>query len=213
MRTQPRTWDFQLPSPVVIPILFRLAFTPHLGFPQPDTVIIKMAEPEAATTKQQVYRMSMYFKKKKDITEEEFNRHWSEVHGPLVRPLLEKYGCLRYTQVRQSRLFTDDRPRSSRLLPYSRIPSITPHQPPEEREHASGASERTCNCWNSTASPSFWSRRHRYCTTPDRTRTTTRKSIRTSRSFWTLNTSPGRLGMRRFTFKMGRLCLCTRRIW
>ncbi|KAJ9608854.1 hypothetical protein H2200_006625 [Cladophialophora chaetospira] len=50
-------------------------------------------------TKTKVLRVSMYLKKKPGLSQEEFNRYWSHVHGPLVRPLVEKYGILKYTQV------------------------------------------------------------------------------------------------------------------
>lgn len=41
----------------------------------------------------------MYIKKKKGISQEEFNHYWSYEHGPLVSPVCKKYGFLRYTQV------------------------------------------------------------------------------------------------------------------
>jgi hypothetical protein len=49
--------------------------------------------------KTKVMRVSMYLKKKAGMSQEEFNHYWSHVHGPLVRPLVEKYGILKYTQV------------------------------------------------------------------------------------------------------------------
>ncbi|OAP62041.1 hypothetical protein AYL99_04244 [Fonsecaea erecta] len=53
-------------------------------------------------TKQKVLRVSMYLKRKPEMSEEEFNHYWSHVHGPLVRPLVEKYGILKYTQYHTS---------------------------------------------------------------------------------------------------------------
>ncbi|KIX98399.1 uncharacterized protein Z520_05700 [Fonsecaea multimorphosa CBS 102226] len=53
-------------------------------------------------TKQKVMRVCMYLKRKPGLTEEEFNHYWSHVHGPLVRPLVEKYGILKYTQYHTS---------------------------------------------------------------------------------------------------------------
>lgn len=50
-------------------------------------------------TKTKVLRVSIYLKRKEGLSVEEFNRYWSEVHGPLVRPLIQKYGILKYTQV------------------------------------------------------------------------------------------------------------------
>ncbi|OAL38568.1 hypothetical protein AYO20_02218 [Fonsecaea nubica] len=53
-------------------------------------------------TKQKVLRVSMYLKRNPSLTEDEFNHYWSHVHGPLVRPLVEKYGILKYTQYHTS---------------------------------------------------------------------------------------------------------------
>ncbi|KIW99161.1 uncharacterized protein Z519_00824 [Cladophialophora bantiana CBS 173.52] len=53
-------------------------------------------------TKTKVLRVSMYLKRKPGLTEEQFNHYWSHVHGPLVRPLVEKYGILKYTQYHTS---------------------------------------------------------------------------------------------------------------
>lgn len=57
------------------------------------------SQTDIMATKTKVLRVSMYLKKKPGLTEEEFNRYWSDVHGPLVRPMVEKYGILKYTQV------------------------------------------------------------------------------------------------------------------
>jgi hypothetical protein len=40
-----------------------------------------------------------FLKKRADISHEEFYYHWENVHGPLVKPWMEKYGILSYTQV------------------------------------------------------------------------------------------------------------------
>jgi hypothetical protein len=50
-------------------------------------------------TKQRVYRFSLYVKKRSDISEEEFGRHWRESHVPLTGEWLKRYGILRYVQV------------------------------------------------------------------------------------------------------------------
>ncbi|KAK5061395.1 hypothetical protein LTR84_007937 [Exophiala bonariae] len=52
--------------------------------------------------KTQVFRVSIYLKRKEGLSVEEFNRYWSEIHGPLVRPLIQKYGILKYTQYHTS---------------------------------------------------------------------------------------------------------------
>lgn len=55
--------------------------------------------------KQRVYRFSLYVKKRSDITEDEFGRHWREQHAPLTGEWLKRYGILKYVQVRISSLF------------------------------------------------------------------------------------------------------------
>lgn len=41
-----------------------------------------------------------FLKKRPDISHEEFYHHWEHVHGPLVKPWMEKHGIISYTQVR-----------------------------------------------------------------------------------------------------------------
>ena len=43
-----------------------------------------------------------FLKKRPDITHEQFYNHWENVHGPLVKPWMEKHGFVSYTQVRNS---------------------------------------------------------------------------------------------------------------
>ncbi|CAH0043415.1 unnamed protein product [Clonostachys solani] len=40
-----------------------------------------------------------FLKKNPSLTHDEFYRHWSQVHGPLVKPWMEKHGITGYTQV------------------------------------------------------------------------------------------------------------------
>ncbi|RYP67651.1 hypothetical protein DL769_005722 [Monosporascus sp. CRB-8-3] len=40
-----------------------------------------------------------FFRRKPGVTVREFYDHWEHVHGPLVRPWMEKYGFVGYTQV------------------------------------------------------------------------------------------------------------------
>ncbi|KAI6779742.1 uncharacterized protein J7T54_005772 [Emericellopsis cladophorae] len=40
-----------------------------------------------------------FLKKRPDMTLEQFYHHWQHVHGPLVKPWMEKHGFLSYTQV------------------------------------------------------------------------------------------------------------------
>lgn len=53
----------------------------------------------AESQKQRVYRFSLYVRKREDITEEEFGRHWAKVHVPLTSEWLKRYGILKYVQV------------------------------------------------------------------------------------------------------------------
>ncbi|KAJ5084077.1 hypothetical protein NUU61_008656 [Penicillium alfredii] len=48
--------------------------------------------------KQQLVRLTMAVYRNPALSEEEFHRHWSQVHGPLVREWLAKNGIIRYTQ-------------------------------------------------------------------------------------------------------------------
>lgn len=40
-----------------------------------------------------------FLKKRPDISHEQFYHHWQNIHGPLVKPWMEKHGFLSYTQV------------------------------------------------------------------------------------------------------------------
>ncbi|CAH0028886.1 unnamed protein product [Clonostachys rhizophaga] len=40
-----------------------------------------------------------FLKKNPSLTHDEFYHHWSQVHGPLVKPWMEKHGITGYTQV------------------------------------------------------------------------------------------------------------------
>lgn len=71
-------------------------FTPSIG---PKYLNAMAADPNAKPSPQRVYRFSLYVKKRADISEEEFSRHWRESHAPLVGEWLKRYGILRYVQV------------------------------------------------------------------------------------------------------------------
>ncbi|KAH0843814.1 ethyl tert-butyl ether degradation EthD [Fonsecaea pedrosoi] len=47
---------------------------------------------------QKVCRISVLVTKRADITDKEFHSYWANGHGPLVAPMLIKYGILKYTQ-------------------------------------------------------------------------------------------------------------------
>ena len=51
-------------------------------------------------SKKKVVRLSLLARRKEGMSEEEFHRHWTHVHAPLVVEWLARYGTVRYTQVR-----------------------------------------------------------------------------------------------------------------
>jgi hypothetical protein len=57
----------------------------------------------AAQEKKTTYRLLSFLKRRPDLTVEEFQKHWLEVHAPLVKssPSFQKY-VLRYEQVLKS---------------------------------------------------------------------------------------------------------------
>ncbi|CAK7210693.1 hypothetical protein SEUCBS140593_000917 [Sporothrix eucalyptigena] len=46
------------------------------------------------------YRVTTFFKRRPDISEQQCHDHWGFVHGPLVVPWALKYGICEYTQFR-----------------------------------------------------------------------------------------------------------------
>ena len=44
-------------------------------------------------------KFTMIIKRKQGTTEEEFNKYWTEGHGPIVDKWLAKHGVIRYVQV------------------------------------------------------------------------------------------------------------------
>jgi hypothetical protein len=50
-------------------------------------------------TEKTVYRITVFFKKRPDLTEQQFSDHWRNVHGPLVIPWALHHGVLGYVQV------------------------------------------------------------------------------------------------------------------
>jgi hypothetical protein len=49
--------------------------------------------------KNSVYRVTTFFKRRPDLTEQQCYDHWGKVHGPLVIPWALHHGILEYTQV------------------------------------------------------------------------------------------------------------------
>lgn len=45
-------------------------------------------------------RVTAFMYRKEGLTEEEFHHHWSNIHGPKMIELSQKYGVLEYRQVR-----------------------------------------------------------------------------------------------------------------
>jgi len=64
--------------------------------------------------------------RKADISQEEFNRHWLENHGPLVRSLAETLNAKRYVQSHTLTTEWDDMIRQSRAQgpPYDGITEV-----------------------------------------------------------------------------------------
>lgn len=53
----------------------------------------------AADQTKDTFTSISFLKKRPDISHEQFYHHWQHVHGPLVKPWMEKHGFLSYTQV------------------------------------------------------------------------------------------------------------------
>ena len=74
-----------------------------------------------APSPQHLLRFSLYIKRRVDITEREFNDHWSNVHAPLVKEWLMRHGIVRYAQVSSQSLLVSsyiDSRRGSSVFPF-----------------------------------------------------------------------------------------------
>jgi len=58
-----------------------------------------MSAPETADGKTRLLRVAMYVKRRPSMSEDDFNKHWSEKHAPLVSEWLARHGIVRYVQV------------------------------------------------------------------------------------------------------------------
>ncbi|ROT35842.1 hypothetical protein SODALDRAFT_381128 [Sodiomyces alkalinus F11] len=62
-----------------------------------------MTDQSTATTSQtkagQTVVSISFLKRKPGLTQEQFYHHWEKVHGPLVKPWMEKHGFISYTQI------------------------------------------------------------------------------------------------------------------
>ena len=47
---------------------------------------------------QPLLRVSLFFKRRPDISEKQFNDHWSNIHAPLTKEWLVRHGVVKYTQ-------------------------------------------------------------------------------------------------------------------
>ncbi|PVF94794.1 hypothetical protein CPB86DRAFT_867429 [Serendipita vermifera] len=52
---------------------------------------------------QQGYRIYALIKKKEDVSDEEFRKHWEKVHASRFVPLMKKYGAIWYSQTYPNR--------------------------------------------------------------------------------------------------------------
>ncbi|KPI35376.1 uncharacterized protein AB675_9895, partial [Cyphellophora attinorum] len=59
-------------------------------------------------TPQRLYRFSLYVKKRDDMTDEEFGKHWSTSHPPLVQEWMVKYGIVKYVQYHTPSFIKDE---------------------------------------------------------------------------------------------------------
>jgi hypothetical protein len=61
----------------------------------------------------ELIRFTFCHKRKEGVSEEEFHRHWSETHGPLVSQVLLRAGVVKYVQVRNASVASDSSSASS----------------------------------------------------------------------------------------------------
>jgi hypothetical protein len=47
----------------------------------------------------QLIRITVCAKRNPNLSEEEFNNHWANKHGPLITQWLRTHGCVKYVQV------------------------------------------------------------------------------------------------------------------
>ena len=59
-----------------------------------------MSAPPTEDGKTRLLRVAMYVKRKPGLSEDDFNKHWTEKHAPLVSEWLARHGIVRYVQVR-----------------------------------------------------------------------------------------------------------------
>jgi hypothetical protein len=51
------------------------------------------------TPKQRLLKFTLYVNRHPNLSQEEFNKHWSEKHAELASKWVAKYGIIRYVQV------------------------------------------------------------------------------------------------------------------
>ncbi|EPE29254.1 Dimeric alpha+beta barrel [Glarea lozoyensis ATCC 20868] len=61
-------------------------------------ITIKLVAMSGDSSPERLFRVTVFFKRKPGMTEEEFNHHWENVHGPLVADWAVKHGIVQYTQ-------------------------------------------------------------------------------------------------------------------
>jgi hypothetical protein len=54
----------------------------------------------------QLIRVTVCARRNPKLTEDEFNDHWANKHGPLISAWLQTHGCVKYIQVRPSCLIS-----------------------------------------------------------------------------------------------------------
>jgi hypothetical protein len=52
------------------------------------------------------YKFTMHLKRNPSLSEDDFHRHWSQVHVPIVNAWLARHGVVSYVQVRPPHQYT-----------------------------------------------------------------------------------------------------------